>query len=218
MKEETMAQSFSIWTNVTKNINLAYYKLLNGRYKKDITITLTACEEWIDSLELIIDDLIDASKVEIFMQKIGKIKNQLNSDVEQQEMMQNLNKNKVVEKEINEFRKTEKFGENTSFATSTPMILVPLSKFGEFIKLEKNNFQQWLSNLKIILCAENVINAIEKPLDELDPSNLIAKGRILLSVSAEFQAFILNEKIAYHMINALQEKCESNNLATDILN
>lgn len=213
-----MAQSFSIWTNVTKNINLAYYKLLNGRYKKDITITLTACEEWIDSLELIIDDLIDASKVEIFMQKIGKIKNQLNSDVEQQEMMQNLNKNKVVEKEINESKKTEKSGENTSLATSTPMILVPLAKFGEFIKLEKNNFQQWLSNLKIILCGENVINAIEKPLDELDPSNLIAKGRILLSVSAEFQAFILNEKIAYHMINALQEKCESNDLATDILN
>lgn len=47
-----------------------------------------------------------------------------------------------------------------------------------------------------------------------DPQNLIARGRILLSVSSKLLTQIKSHHVAYYMLQTLKEKCKIQHLKT----
>ncbi|KAH9401911.1 RING finger and SPRY domain-containing protein 1, partial [Tyrophagus putrescentiae] len=100
--------------------------------------------------------------------------------------------------------KLEIVGQNVNIQNSLVSFLGGANKVNSFsvfvqigkiakLKLE-SNFETWLNSLKIVLCAEGVVEAIESPMNDDDPQNLIARGRILLSVSSK----LLTQIKSYH--------------------
>lgn len=179
--EEAAARSLKVWLTSTRELTFAYGTMLSGDHRPDAFITLNTVERLNDQIKNIFNDLSDfaLSLFEDQMRKIGEIRKK----VKENEFLQIQNTNQSL------------------------LMLMPASvQIGEIVQLKENKFDIWLNNLKIVLCAEGVVKAIESPLNKNDPFNLIARGRILLSTPHELQKFIKKQKIAYYMIQILQKK------------
>ncbi len=178
--DETSKRSFQIWSTVTGEINLAYGRVLNEGYKGDERITLNACEQWRNQMESILRDI--RNPVQFYDEYMRKIG------------------------EI--YRKLKSDAQKPNPEPSPhnqPLMIMPAP-----VQLGQSNFSLWLNSLMMALISEGAVQAVTFPLHEEHPHNLIARGRILLTVPVELQAPIEQLKVAYEMLQVLRHEYNKN--------
>ena len=176
--DEATARSLQSWFTVTRKINQAYGRMLSERYKEDKQITLSACEQWHNQLESVLKDI-------------------RNPEHSYDKYMQKIG-------EI--YRKLKSDAQKPNPEPSShnqPLMLMPAP-----VQLGQSNFSLWLNSLMMALSSEGAVQAVAFPLPEEHPRNLIARGRILLTVPVELQAPIEQLKVAYEMLQVLRHKYE----------
>ncbi|KAH9395912.1 hypothetical protein TYRP_020327 [Tyrophagus putrescentiae] len=179
--DEATGRSLQTWSSVTEEINLAYGRVLNEGYKGDNRITLNACEQWRNQMESVLKD----------------IRNPEHSY------------DKYMRKIGEIYRKLKSDAQKPNPEPSPhnqPLMLMPAP-----VQLGQSNFSLWLNSLMMALSSEGAVQAVAFPLHEEHPHNLIARGRILLTVPVELQGPIEKMKIAYVMLQVLRHKYEKNN-------
>ncbi|KAH9390603.1 RING finger and SPRY domain-containing protein 1, partial [Tyrophagus putrescentiae] len=178
--DEASRRSLSIWSTVTGEINLAYGRVLNESYKGDERITLNACEQWRNQMESILRDI--RNPVHFYDEYMRKI-------------------GEIYQKLKNDAQKPNP----EPSPHNQPLMTMPAP-----LQLGQSNFSLWLNSLMMALSSQGAGQAVAFPLHEEHPHNLIARGRILLTVPVELQAPIGQLKVAYKMLQVLRHKYEKN--------
>lgn len=183
MKSQTATEhSFEVYQTVTKEIDLAYSKILLECFENNFSLNWDTFNQWCNQISFFISDLNDPVNFsENFAKKLSLIRKWLQKD---------------------------KLADTNVKNQSLPLITLPSTvQIGKIAKLKlESNFETWLNSLKIVLCAEGVVEAIESLMNDDDPQNLIARGRILLSVSSKLLTQIKSYHVAYYMLQTLKEK------------
>ncbi len=178
--DETAKKSLQTWSTVTEKINKAYGRVLSEKYKEDKDITFTACEQWHNQLESVLKDI-------------------RNPEHSYDKYMRKIGK--IYRKLKSDVQKPNP----EPSPHNQPLMLMPAP-----VQLGQNNFSLWLNSLMMALSSEGAGQAVAFPLHEEHPHNLIARGRILLTVPVELQAPIGQLKVAYKMLQVLRHKYEKN--------